>query len=336
MNRAFMKAENYLDKKTKRPKYSATGMYMTEKFDGMRAQWDPVTQILASRYGNQILAPQWFLDFFKEIQIPLDGELFFGYGNWGMTGVCRAKTQQALHDNEPVWRRAKYLVFDVPDPDSGTYLERMSVLEHSHGVSAWGSDDTPIWLIPRQLVTSTAVMETYYKAVLDRGGEGIMLNNPVSFYVSGRTDNILKYKPIMDDECVIVGYKPGKGRNTGRLGSFVVHPIEDGNPIPGREFSISGMTDLVRSSYKRTHPIGTILRYSCMEYTKTGKPRHPVYLGICRKPVTVEQEQLSIKELSELAEPKTQKLKPKLKAQLRLGADTVSKPIHKIRAKLRS
>lgn len=327
MSCAFMKAENFLDKKTRRPKYSAIGMYITEKFDGMRAQWNPTEQMLSSRYGNSILAPQWFLDAFKDIQIPLDGELFFGYGQWGITGICRAKTQKALHDNEQMWRKARYLVFDLPDPNRGTYLERMQQVDQCPNVGSWGSPDTPIWVVPRQKVTSTAMMETYYQKVLDRGGEGVVLNNPEAFYVSGRTDNILKYKPIMDDECVIVDYKPGNGRNAGRLGSFIVHPIEDGTPVPGREFSISGMTDLVRSSYKLTHPIGTVLRYSCMEYTKTGKPRHPVYLGICRKPVTPEDEFNTIKELSDVAEPKSQKIRAVLKPPKDKSG--------KIRAKLR-
>ena len=134
------------------------------------------------------------------------------------------------------------------------------------------------------------MLDTWYQQILDRGGEGIILNYPSAPYCDGRSDNILKYKPIMNDECVIVGYKPGRGRNAGRLGSFIVHPVKDGNSYPKREFSVSGMNNTVRDNYMKTHPIGTMLNYSCVEYTKSGKPRHPVYLGICRKPVTKQAE----------------------------------------------
>lgn len=295
-----MKAENYVDIKTGKPRYCPVGYVMTEKFDGARVQWLPSAERLISRYGNDITAPLWFIDYFKGIQHPLDGELFFGYGNWGMTGICRAKSS----NNEELWRKARYLVFDLPDPDAGTYQERIGILEKCQGVGVWGSSTTPIWLVPRQLVSNTNMLDTFYQEVLQRGGEGIMLNNPCAFYRDGRTDAILKYKPVLDSECIIVGYKQGNGKYTGKLGSFIVHPIEDGCPDPTRQFSMSGMTDLIRSSYMTTHPIGTVLRYCCTEFTRTGKPRHPRYIGICRKPVTREQE-ISILEQSKATPVKT-------------------------------
>lgn len=286
-----MKASNFLDKTTKKPLYSPIGYYVSEKFDGQRAQWDPINQILITRYGNVVNAPQWFLDYFKNIKIPLDGEIFFGYGNWGMTGVCRNKTSQTLKINNDIWKKANFLVFDLPDTQSGIYEKRISILEQCSGIGKWGTTDTPIWLIRRKKVLSMDMLEIYYQQIQDRGGEGVILNNPKSFYVDGRTDNMLKYKPIMDDECIIVGYKPGAGRNAGLLGSFIVHPIEDGLPIPHKEFHIgSGLSDLLRSGYIKSHPIGTILRYCFTEYTKTGKPRFPRYLGICKKPVTKDAE----------------------------------------------
>jgi len=314
-----MKGGFYLNPKTQQPQYSVSGYYVSEKFDGMRAQWDPLAGSLVSRLGNTVCAPKWFLDTFRDVKIPLDGELFFGYGNWNVTGVCRAKTQQAMRDNEPVWHKARYLVFDLPDTDRGTYLERYALLERCPSIGKWGSTETPIWLIPHKKVTGSQMLEEFYQSILDRGGEGVMLNNPETFYVNGRTDHLLKYKPVMDDECIIVGYKPGNGRNTGRLGAFIVHPIEDSIPDPCREFSISGMTDLVRTSYKKSHPIGTIIRYCCTEYTKNGKPRHPRYLGVCSKPVTLEAEkgllhQIPIEIPDSKAEPKRARLQPKLRS----------------------
>jgi DNA ligase 1 len=282
-----MKAASYIDKKTGKPLFSVSGLYMSEKYDGQRAQWDPKTKRLLSRYNNVIQAPEWFLDKFKDVGMPLDGELFFGYGKWDLTGIFRAKSSSAHLENADLWKKVKYMVFDIPDTEAGTYLERRKVLKSKPWIH-----QAPFMLVESRLVESKASMEVYYNDILKRGGEGLMFNNPVSFYRDGRTDCILKYKPVMDDECIIVGYKPGKGRNTGKLGSFIVHPIEDGCPIKKGEFSISGVSDMVRSNYQKTHPLGTVLRYCCYDYTKCGKPRHPSYLGKCKRTVIREDVKL--------------------------------------------
>jgi len=270
-----MKAQNYLDRKRK-PQYSPIGWYATEKFDGQRAQWRPGIGLI-SRYGNRVNAPGWFLEHFRDITVPLDGELFVGYGNWGLTGIFRSKADP---NNQDLWKKVQYLVFDLPDPNAGIYHHRMMILDRILGSPVRPS---PIKVIPRTRINSLAELETLYQSILARGGEGVILNNPEAFYRDGRSDSILKHKPILDDECVIVGYKPGNDRNAGRLGSFIVHPIEDGIPNPKREFSVSGMNDVIRNNYRRTHPIGTVITYTCREYTSSGKPRHPSYIGKCHK-----------------------------------------------------
>ena len=251
---------------------------MTEKLDGQRAQWQPERGVLISRYGNIIPAPEWFLEPFRDITFPLDGELFLGYGNWGLTGIFRTKTAIAHQANENIWKRAKFMIFDIPMTDAGTYEDRRQALEKRTWVS-------PMVLIPRVKVTGKAMMEDYYQDILSRGGEGIMLNNPCMSYSDGRTDSILKHKPVLDDECVVVGYKPGQGSWAGKLGAFIVHPIEDGVPNKKREFRISGMNSVVRANYKKTHPLGTVISYRCSEFTKLGKPRFPTYIGKCKKVV---------------------------------------------------
>ena len=309
----FMKATNYLDLKTGKPQYSPIGWYVSEKFDGQRAQWCPESQTLQSRYGNTIMVPEWFLNKFKVIKIPLDGELFMGYGQWHLTGIFRTKKATSLQSD--LWKRAKFMVFDIPDPELGTYLDRIKVLERNILVSS-----SPIMMIQRKQINSKNQLEQYYQDILSRGGEGVMLNNPSAFYHDGRTDVILKLKPVMDDECIIVGYKDGNGRNVGKLGSFIVHPIEDGIPNPNKEFSMSGVSDLIRATYKKTHPIGTIVSYACNDYTKTGKPRHPRYLGKCNKEVMKEHSPVNltvnIKDQSENIEVKA-KIKARFKVSLK-------------------
>jgi DNA ligase-1 len=278
----FMRAESYINRKTRQPEYSATGYYMSEKFDGQRAQWDPVHKQIISRYGNIVNCPTWFLKYFEDITEPVDGELFMGYGNWDLTGIFRAQKP-----DEELWRHVRFMLFDIADPVLGSFVTRRAQLEKLY-VLHW-SDKTHIELASIRIASSRQDIDEEFQRVIARGGEGIMLNSPHRSYSDGKTSAILKYKQVMEEECVIVGYKMGNGRLSGKLGAFLVHPIEDGQTFKAREFSLSGMNDHIREVYQRSHPIGTILHYRCAEFTKDGKPRHPVYLGICHKPVTKQQ-----------------------------------------------
>ena len=40
------------------------------------------------------------------------------------------------------------------------------------------------------------------------------------------------------------------------------------------------MNDAIRSSYKTTHPIGTIVTFEHKGFNKSGVPRHPNYVRI--------------------------------------------------------
>jgi DNA ligase-1 len=307
-----MKAMSYLDKKTGKPQYSPTGWYVSEKFDGQRAHWSPSKQRLFSRYGNMIHAPAWFLDHFRHITIPLDGELFMGYGNWGLTGTFRSADINL--ETEGMWRKAKYMIFDIPDTEAGTYLERMTQLEKL-------DLQTPLIVVKRTLIDTRKTLEDIYQDILKRGGEGVMLNNPGAFYHDGRTEHILKYKPIMNEECIVIGYKPGNGKYRGKLGSFIVWPVDDGVPIRKNEFSISGMTDIVRSNYQKTHPIGTVLSYSCNDYTKSGKPRFPRYKGKCDKIIMLPETFAKI-----MKQVKGPMPEPEPEPKLRLKPELVAEP----------
>jgi len=270
----FMRAESYINRKTREPEYSATGYYISEKYDGQRAQWDPEHNRLISRFGNIITCPDWFLACFKGLTVPIDGELFMGYGNWDLTGLFRQ-----LKPDEDLWKRVKLMLFDIADPTAGTFLKRREQLERLYKDRNWGATGFIELVNIKQMQNDKEIQEVF-KAVVARGGEGVMLNSPLHTYCDGKTSAILKYKQVMDEQCIIVNYKMGKGRHYGKLGSFVVHPIENGQQFASREFCLSGMNDHIRETYLQTHPIGTILNYRCSEMTKDGKPKHPVYLGL--------------------------------------------------------
>jgi DNA ligase-1 len=58
--------------------------------------------------------------------------------------------------------------------------------------------------------------------IAGQGGEGLMLHRQNALYHSGRSDDLLKVKPFEDAEAIVIGYKPGKGKNTRLMGAIKV------------------------------------------------------------------------------------------------------------------
>ena len=50
------------------------------------------------------------------------------------------------------------------------------------------------------------------------GGEGLMLRQPESLYVAGRSATLLKVKSFKDDEAVVIGHQAGDGAAQGAAG----------------------------------------------------------------------------------------------------------------------
>jgi len=106
--------------------------------------------------------------------------------------------------------------------------------------------------------------------IAGQGGEGLMLHRQTAFYHSGRSDDLLKVKPFEDAEATVIGYKPGKGKNTGLMGAIKVR-IDN-----GKEFYIgSGFTQ-----QQRQNPplIGSLITYRYQGFTQAGIPRFAVFM----------------------------------------------------------
>jgi DNA ligase len=118
-----------------------------------------------------------------------------------------------------------------------------------------------------------------YAALMDKlveinkqGGEGLMLHRQSAIYQSGRSGNLLKVKPFEDAEAVVIGYKSGKGKNTGLMGSIKVR-MEN-----GKEFYIgSGFTQKQRQN---PPPVGSVVTYRYRGLTGSGIPRFAVFMRL--------------------------------------------------------
>lgn len=236
------------------------GQYLvSEKFDGVRAQWDGST--LRFRGGGSVPAPAWFTAGFPAV--PLDGELWIARGAFDvLSGTVRRQ--------EPVdaeWRQVRYLVFELPGAP-GSFAERAEALRARIATAG-----VP-WLqaIEQTRVVSHAELMRRLDAVVRGGGEGLMLHRADAPYLTGRSDVLLKLKPWQDAEAVVVGHVPGKGKYAGMTGALEMEMPD------GRRFRLgSGLTDALR---RQPPPVGTRITYRYLNLTKNSVPRHPRYMRV--------------------------------------------------------
>lgn len=234
------------------------GWWMSEKLDGVRAYWDG--QQFLSRQGNLYHAPDWFIAGLPNV--PLDGELWLDRKAFQRT-VSIVRRQ----DKGEQWRAIRYLVFDAPAA-SGTFEDRLAFLKD--GEHAWRNEFAKVH---EQLQCRNV---DHLRAELQRveslGGEGLMLREPGSMYVAGRSATLLKVKTFHDAEAVVVGHEAGKGRHAGRLGALTVQLAN------GKQFSVgTGFTDRQRTT---PPPVGSLITFRYQELSDAGIPRFPSYVGL--------------------------------------------------------
>lgn len=232
------------------------GWWMSEKLDGVRAVWNCRT--LATRTGQPIHAPQWFLDSLPKGE-PLDGELWLGRGQFQQTvSVVRSKA------SGEEWRSIRYAAFDAPMALGG-FEDRQAAMRDAIGTG-------PAFVLPQVRCEGRAFLLEHLARVEQLGGEGLMLRQPGSQYERRRSGTLLKVKTFCDAEATVVGYDCGTGRNASTIGAIVAC-LQDGT-----EFRVSsGLTDALR----RDPPaVGTAFTFKYQELTDAGVPRFPSFLRV--------------------------------------------------------
>ena len=233
--------------------------WVSEKFDGVRAQWDG--RNLHFRGGGRVPAPAWFTANFPAL--PLDGELWIGRDQFdALSGTVR-KTEPV----DAEWRQVRYLIFELPGA-AGDFTSRVSQMQ---GIVA-EAGVPGLQAVEQTRVSHRAALMQKLDAVVHAGGEGLMLHRADAAYVTGRSDALLKLKPWQDAEAIVVGHTPGKGKYQGMTGALEVAMPD------GKRFRIgSGLTDALRL---QPPAIGTRVTYRYQHLTKNGLPRFPRYLRV--------------------------------------------------------
>ena len=304
MRREFLQLAQVLNP----AKHKIGGFYMSEKLDGTRCFWDggltrgmkteevpwasitdpktgerklkikPYSTGLWSRYGNPIIAPDWFLNTLPACF--LDGELWAGHGSFQLCrSICGGDTP------DPRFDKIQYMVYSAPSfeslfadgeikntnmcrtisyPEVWGFVE--ALLEDFEGdfhfCPAKTFEDELKWLgIFLETQTKQCVLHVQEKLpasnneahlrvaefldyVLEQKGEGVVLRDPSACWTPKRHTGILKWKPYQDAEGTITGFTTGRettkgSRLLGKIGALIVD-------YKGKRLELAGLTDAER------------------------------------------------------------------------------------------
>ncbi len=287
----------------KQKKQRIAGRVISEKLDGSRCFWDggisrgmktvdvpysslinpktgepkpkvkPYATGLWSRYGNPVIAPDWFLDSLPPC--PLDGELWAGRGKFQLCrSICAGdkpdprfdKIQYAVYSCPPLWKVfgegqiknsnfhntfgpevRKWVSKRLPEhylTEDATFDQEMeSLCEWLHG-----SENAYVHAqlqLPDDEDQAREAVEAFLVEVLDQGGEGVIIRTRDGNWTPKRVNDLLKYKPFDDDEGTVVGFTSGRktdkgSKHLGKIGALILD-------YKGKRLELSGLTDAERA-----------------------------------------------------------------------------------------
>lgn len=229
---------------------NVTNWYMSEKLDGVRAYWNGVD--LISRSGKSFAVPYFFIKDFPNSE--LDGELWSKRGEFSkIASIVNKKTP---HEG---WSKLDFYVFEVPHHE-GNLTTRLSSVNESKYIK----------VVKQKKIEHKKDLYKFLKTVESKGGEGIVVRNGTLSYYTGRTNDALKVKSYLDEECQVVSYKEGTGKYLNQLGSLLCK-MNSGKIIKiGTGFS---------DEERRNPPkIGTLITFKYYGLTSKGNPRFPVFM----------------------------------------------------------
>lgn len=226
--------------------------WVSEKYDGVRAHWDG--RRLLSRQGLPLAAPAWFTQGWPATA--LDGELWAGRGQFAL--VQSVVAQQGAPESG--WRSLRYMVFDLPQ-HPGPFSARLQTLQQTVAAlhQPW------VQAVPQWRVASHAELQRQLREQVQAGAEGLMLRREDAPYRGGRSEDLVKLKPLDDAEAVVVAHLPGRGKYQGLTGALEVQMPS------GQRFRLgSGLSDADRA---HPPPLGSTVTYRHNGWHASGLPR---------------------------------------------------------------
>ncbi len=284
----------------------------------------PTATGLWSRYGNPIMAPDDFLNALPAC--PLDGELWAGRGNFQLCrSICGGD------EPDPRFHRISYAVYSTPSlrdlfstgEIKNTNMVRNFIYEEIEKwfrprlLPGYGCVETPanfndelmflrqylesqndrVFIhkqvrLPENEEEARVTVNEFLQRVLDQGGEGCVIRNPLVAWRPKRHVGLLKYKPFEDAESRVTGFTSGRettkgSRLLGKIGALITE-------YRGKRLELAGLTDNEReflsstmSDYAASHPgedmpkdfqgkcfrVGQTVTFKYRELTDDGIPK---------------------------------------------------------------
>ena len=159
------------------------------------------------------------------------------------------------------------MVFELP-AGSGDFKDRALALDSIVNTVAWPQ----LQAIEQTAIANRATLQAKLDDVVQGGGEGLMLHLASAPVATGRSDALLKLKPVQDAEATVVGHVAGEGKYARMTGALDVKTTD------GQRFKLgTGLSDA-----QRKHPpaIGSSVTYTYRDLTSSGKPRFASFLRV--------------------------------------------------------
>lgn len=246
-------AQNYSEK------FDPAPYLISEKLDGVRAVWDGNN--LRFRSGRIIHAPAWFTAAFPKHA--LDGELWMGRRRFER--VSAAVRRQTPRDAE--WKKISYQLYELPNGE-GDFSARILRLQASVAQAnlSW------LQVLPQWHVADKTALRSKLNQIVQGGGEGLMLHRADASWQTGRSEILLKLKPQMDAEAIVIAHETGKGKYQGMLGALLVETAE------GQRFRLgTGFSDAQR---RTPPPVNSTVTYRYRDVSSTGLPKFASFLRV--------------------------------------------------------
>ena len=238
------------------PVEDITNYLVSEKLDGVRGYWDG--NQLFTRQGKRIFSPEWFTRHWPANA--MDGELWMARGQFQPLLSCVTRHKPDEVETSSCWRQVSFKVFDLTN-SAKTFTQRFERIKQL----VVASPSPYLSFIKQQQITTIVALENTLSAVINKGGEGLMLHHANAFYTIGRNPAVMKLKRYQDTEATIIGFSEGKGKYQGKVGALIVKTSS------GVTFKIgSGLSDVLRS---KPPAIGTLISFKYNGLTQAGIPR---------------------------------------------------------------
>ena len=237
--------------------------YMSEKYDGWQAIWDGKSKLM-TKTGKRMFAPpsSWYKLLPKNITIA--GELI-------IKGKSAAEVASLLNDSDN-WKKAEFMAFDIPGDPNFFKFRTQELKKIVKQQCSKYSGKCPLKYTNQKIAKNPTEIYEFWKKVLNKGGEGIILTKQDSLYISGgkRTDDRVKLKGRQDMEGVIKDFNVVDGK----MKSMIV------KLAGSKTFKLGiGFTKDERENYKKEFKLGSKVKFSFRELTSGGIPKEARFVG---------------------------------------------------------